>query len=82
MMTPAEELYSAVVTTELSNTNYEKRRHRLVIQTLIQKIARICGKTGKSLCEKMYLRSVPIGDTTPIVKQASGADHLSRTLTE
>jgi hypothetical protein len=81
-MTPAEELYSAVVTTGLSNATYEKGNERLArIQSLIQKndpefVARLAIYARK----EMYLRSVPLVLTTELAKQASGTDLVSRTV--
>ncbi|WP_294246173.1 TROVE domain-containing protein [uncultured Chryseobacterium sp.] len=81
-MTPAEELYSAVVTTGLSTTTYEKGNERLArIQTLIQKndpefVARLAVYARK----EMHLRSVPLVLTTELAKQASGTDLVSRTV--
>ncbi|WP_153398236.1 TROVE domain-containing protein [Chryseobacterium vaccae] len=81
-MTPAEELYSAVVTTGLSNTAYEKGNERLArIQSLIRKndpefVAKLAVYTRKN----MYLRSVPLVLTAELAKQTSGTDLVSRTV--
>jgi len=81
-MTPAEELYSAVVTTGLSNATYEKENERLVrIQSLIQKnepdfVAKLAVYARK----EMYLRSIPLVLTTELAKQASGTDLVSKTV--
>ncbi|WP_027382161.1 TROVE domain-containing protein [Epilithonimonas caeni] len=81
-MTPAEELYSAVVTTGLSNATYEKGNDRLArIQSLIQKndpdfVAKLAVYARKD----MYLRSIPLVLTTELAKQASGTDLVSKTI--
>jgi len=81
-MAPAEELYSAVVTTGLSNATYEKGNDRLArIQSLIQKndpefVARLAVYARKD----MYLRSIPLVLTTELAKQASGTDLVSKTV--
>lgn len=69
-MTPAEELYCAVVTTELSSTTYEKGNDRLArIQSLILKndpdyVAKLAVYARKD----MYLRSIPLVLTTELAK--------------
>ncbi|WP_159477905.1 TROVE domain-containing protein [Chryseobacterium sp. 18068] len=79
-MTPAEELYSAVVTTGLSNATYEKGNERLArIQSLIQKnepdfVAKLAVYARK----EMYLRSIPLVLTTELAKQTSGTDLVSK----
>lgn len=81
-MTPAEELYSAVVTTGLSNTTYEKGNDRLErIQSLIKKndpefVARLAVYARKD----MYLRTIPLVLTTELAKHTSGTDLVSRTV--
>ena len=81
-MTPAEELYSAVVTTGLSNKTYEKGNDRLArIQSLIQKnepdfVAKLAVYARK----EMYLRSIPLVLTTELAKQTSGTDLVSKTV--
>ncbi|MPS71705.1 MAG: TROVE domain-containing protein [Chryseobacterium sp.] len=81
-MTPAEELYSAVVTTGLSSANYEKGNERLArIQSLIQKndpdfVAKLAVYARKD----MYLRSIPLVLTTELAKQTSGTDLVCRTV--
>lgn len=81
-MTPAEELYSAVVTTGLSNTTYEKGNDRLArIQSLIQKNdPEFVAKLAVYARRDMYLRSIPLVLTTELAKQASGTDLVSRTV--
>jgi len=81
-MTPAEELYSAVVTTGLSNTLYEKGNNRLTrIQSLITKNdPEFVAKLAIYARKDMYLRSIPLVLTTELAKQASGTDLVSRTV--
>lgn len=81
-MTPAEELYSAVVTTGLSNTTYEKGNERLTrIQSLIQKNdPEFVAKLAVYARKDMYLRSIPLVLTTELAKQTSGTDLVSRTI--
>ncbi len=81
-MSPAEELYSAVVTTGLSNATYEKGNERLArIQSLIQKNdPEFVAKLAVYARKEMYLRSVPLVLTTELAKQASGTDLVSRTV--
>lgn len=81
-MTPAEELYSAVVTTGLSNANYEKGNDRLArIQSLIQKNEpEFVAKLAVYARKDMYLRSIPLVLTTELAKQASGTDLVSKTV--
>ncbi|MCA6068640.1 TROVE domain-containing protein [Chryseobacterium sp. RG1] len=81
-MTPAEELYSAVVTTGLSNTTYEKGNDRLArIQSLIEKNdPEFVAKLAVYARKDMYLRSIPLVLTTELAKQTSGTDLVSRTV--
>lgn len=81
-MTPAEELYSAVVTTGLSNTTYEKGNERLTrIQSLIQKNdPEFVAKLAVYARKDMYLRSIPLVLTTELAKHTSGTDLVSRTV--
>lgn len=81
-MTPAEELYSAVVTTGLSNTTYEKGNDRLArIQSLIlTNDPEFVAKLAVYARKDMYLRSIPLVLTTELAKQASGTDLVSRTV--
>lgn len=82
VMTPAEELYSAVVTTGLSNTSYEKGNDRLErIQSLIKKNdPEFVAKLAVYARRDMYLRSIPLVLTTELAKQTSGTDLVSRTV--
>lgn len=81
-MPPAEELYTAVVTTGLSEITYEKGDERLKrIQSLIKKndpefVAKLAVYTRKD----MYLRSVPLVLATELAKQVSGTDLVSKTV--
>nr|WP_315030923.1 TROVE domain-containing protein [uncultured Chryseobacterium sp.] len=81
-MTPAEELYSAVVTTGLSNTTYEKGNDRLErIRSLIRKNdPEFVAKLAVYARKDMYLRSIPLVLTTELAKQVSGTDLVSRTV--
>lgn len=81
-ITPAEELYSAVVTTGLSNTSYEKGSERLIrIQSLIQKNnPEFVAKLAVYARKEMYLRSVPLVLTTELAKHTSGTDLVSKTV--
>lgn len=81
-MSPAEELYSAVVTTGLSNTSYEKGNERLErIQSLITKNnPEFVAKLAVYARKDMYLRSIPLVLTTELAKQASGTDLVSKTV--
>jgi len=81
-ITPAEELYSAVVTTGLSNVTYEKGTDRLArIQALINKNdLEFVAKLAVYARKEMYLRSVPLVLTTELAKHTSGTDLVSRTV--
>ena len=81
-MTPAEELYSAVVTTGLSNTTYEKGNDRLQrIQSLIEKNdPEFVAKLATYVRKEMYLRSIPLVLTVELAKQISGTDLVSKTV--
>lgn len=82
VMTPAEELYSAVVTTGLSNITYEKGNDRLErIQSLIKKNdPEFVAKLAVYARKDMYLRSIPLVLATELAKEASGSDLVSRTV--
>ena len=82
VMTPAEELYSAVVTTGLSNTTYEKGNDRLKrIQTLIkQNDPEFVAKLAVYARKEMYLRSIPLVLTAELARHTSGTDLVSRTV--
>ncbi|WP_228384366.1 TROVE domain-containing protein [Chryseobacterium soli] len=81
-MTPAEELYTAVVTTGLSNTTYEKGNERLNrIQSLITKNdPEFVAKLAVYARKEMYLRSIPLVLTTELARQTSGTDLVSKTV--
>ncbi|MBP2618948.1 TROVE domain-containing protein [Chryseobacterium jejuense] len=82
MMTPAEELYSAVVTTGLSDLTYEKGNDRLErIQSLIQKNdPEFVAKLAVYARKDMHLRSIPLVLATELAKETSGTDLVSRTV--
>lgn len=82
VMTPAEELYSAVVTTGLSDITYEKGNDRLErIQSLIQKNdPEFVAKLAVYARKEMHLRSIPLVLATELAKEASGTDLVSRTV--
>jgi hypothetical protein len=81
-MTPAEELYSAVVTTGLSNTAYEKGNERLSrIQSLIRKNdPEFVAKLAVYARKDMHLRSIPLVLATELARKTSGTDLVSRTV--
>jgi len=81
-LTPALELYSAVVTSALSDTYYEKANDRLArIQALIaQNDATFVAKLAVYAREKMYLRSVPLVLVTELAKIHQGDDLVSRSV--
>ncbi|MDM1556280.1 TROVE domain-containing protein [Chryseobacterium indologenes] len=82
VMTPAEELYSAVVTTGLSDITYEKGNDRLErIQSLIQKNdPEFVAKLAVYARKDMYLRSIPLVLVTELAKETSGTDLVSKTV--
>lgn len=82
VMTPAEELYSAVVTTGLSNITYEKGNERLErIQSLIKKNdPEFVAKLAVYARKDMYLRSIPLVLAIELAKEASGSDLVSKTV--
>lgn len=82
VMTPAEELYSAVVTTGLSNITYEKGNERLErIQSLIKKNdPEFVAKLAVYARKEMYLRSIPLVLAIELAKEASGSDLVSKTV--
>lgn len=81
-MTPAEELYSAVVTTGLSNAYYEKGNDKLArIHALIKKNdPEFVAKLAVYARKNMHLRSIPLVLTTELARQTSGTDLVSRTV--
>ncbi|MGL6129432.1 TROVE domain-containing protein, partial [Chryseobacterium artocarpi] len=82
MMTPEEELYSAVVTTGLSNISYEKGDDRLErIKSLIdENDPEFVAKLAVYARKEMHLRSVPLVLATELAKEISGSDLVSRTV--
>lgn len=82
VMTPAEELYSAVVTTGLSSITYEKGNDRLErIQSLIQKNdPEFVAKLAVYARKDMHLRSIPLVLATELAKETSGTDLVSKTV--
>ncbi|MGE8554036.1 MAG: TROVE domain-containing protein [Chryseobacterium jejuense] len=82
VMTPAEELYSAVVTTGLSDITYEKGNDRLErIQSLIQKNdPEFVAKLAVYARKDMHLRSIPLVLATELAKETSGTDLVSKTV--
>lgn len=82
LMTPAEELYSAVVTTGLSDITYEKGNDRLErIQSLIQKNnPEFVAKLAVYARKEMHMRSIPLVLATELAKEASGTDLISKTV--
>ncbi|WP_333597484.1 TROVE domain-containing protein [Chryseobacterium flavum] len=82
LMTPAEELYSAVVTTGLSDIAYEKGNVRLErIRCLIRKNdPEFIAKLAVYARRDMYLRSVPLVLVTELAGRTTGTDLVSRTV--
>ena len=82
-ITPAMELYSAVVTSTFSDKFYEKADKRIErLRTLIaQNDPEFVAKLAVYAREKMYLRSVPLVLTVELSKQTNGSNVVSR-LTE
>ncbi len=82
VMTPAEDLYSAVVTTGLSDITYEKGNDRLQrIQSLIQKNdPEFVAKLAVYARKEMHLRSIPLVLAAELAKETSGTDLVSRTV--
>ncbi|WP_106917328.1 TROVE domain-containing protein [Chryseobacterium aurantiacum] len=82
VMTPAEELYSAVVTTGLSNITYEQGNERLErIQSLIKKNdPEFVAKLAVYARKEMHLRSVPLVLATELARETSGSDLVSKTV--
>jgi len=80
-LTPELELYTAVVTSSLSDSYYEKANERLVrIQALIRKNdPTFVAKLAVYAREKMYLRSLPLVLVTELAKIHQGDNLVSRT---
>ncbi|WP_330442844.1 TROVE domain-containing protein [Flavobacterium sp. C4GT6] len=81
-VTPEIELYTAVVTTGLSNTFYESGDDRLKrIKNLITQCdAEFVAKLAVYVRTQMYLRSVPLVLSVELAKQASGTSIVSQTI--
>jgi 60 kDa SS-A/Ro ribonucleoprotein len=79
-LTPELELYTAVVTSLLSDTYYEKPDERLTrIQDLIRKNdPQFVAKLAVYAREKMYLRSLPLVLVTELAKIHQGDNLVSR----
>ena len=79
-LTPALELYTAVVTSTLSDNFYEKADTRLArIQELIAvNDAQFVAKLAVYAREKMYLRSLPLVLVTELAKRHQGTSIVSR----
>lgn len=79
-LTPELELYTAVVTSLLSDSYYEKADARLVrIQALIrQNDPQFVAKLAVYAREKMYLRSLPLVLVTELAKIHQGDNLVSR----
>lgn len=81
-MTPEYELYSAVVTTGLHNSFYEKGNDRLErIQTLIRKCdPEFVAKLAIYARNTMYMRSVPLVLSVELAKEVFGNSIVSKTV--
>ena len=81
-MTPEYELYSAVVTTGLNNSFYEKGNNRLErIQSLIKKCSpEFVGKLAIYARNTMYMRTVPLVLSVELAKENSGQSIVSKTV--
>jgi 60 kDa SS-A/Ro ribonucleoprotein len=82
-LSPKMELYSAVVTTALSDLNYEKADERLArIRELIAKNdAEFVARLAVYAREKMYLRSIPLVLAVELAKIATGNGIVSKMVT-
>ena len=82
-MTPEMALYSAVATSTLSDSYYEKAdEHLSRLQTLIgQNDSEFVAKLAIYAREQMYLRSVPLVLAIELAKNSTGNNLVSRTLT-
>ena len=81
-MTPEMELYTAVVTTGLSDSFYESQDGRLErIKALMANCSpEFIGRLAVYARTEMYLRSVPMVLSVELAKQASGTSAVSRTV--
>jgi 60 kDa SS-A/Ro ribonucleoprotein len=82
-MTPEMALYSAVATSTLSDSYYEKAGEHLTrLQTLIgQNDPEFVAKLAVYAREQMYMRSVPLVLAIELAKNSTGNNLVSRTLT-
>lgn len=81
-LTPELELYSAVVTTMLNDSYYEKGPDRLTrIKELVAKVNPVfVAKLAVYVREAMYLRSAPVVLTGELAKIHNGDDLVGRTI--
>lgn len=81
-ITPEMELYTAVVTTGLSDSFYESKDGRLerIKALMAQCSPEFIGKLAVYARTEMYLRSVPLVLSVELAKQASGTSAVSRTV--
>ncbi|UUC47222.1 TROVE domain-containing protein [Flavobacterium cerinum] len=82
-MSPGEELYTAVVTTGISDSFYEKENSRLI---RIKELVAVCdpefvAKLAAYARNEMNLRSVPMVLTVELAKMISGSSIVSKTVT-
>jgi len=79
-LSPEMELYSAVVTSSLSNKFYESENETLErIKGLIKKVSpEFVGKLAVYAREQMYLRSIPLVLTTELAKIHNGDNLVSK----
>ncbi|QEE51397.1 TROVE domain-containing protein [Flavobacterium alkalisoli] len=81
-VTPEMELYTAVVTTGLSDTFYESGSERLkrIINLMALCDAEFVAKLAVYVRTQMYLRSIPLVLSVELAKQASGTSIVSKTI--
>ncbi|HLP21369.1 MAG TPA: TROVE domain-containing protein [Chitinophagales bacterium] len=82
VLTPQMELYSAVASTSLNDSFYEKADDRLLrIRKLIaQNDAAFVAKLAVYAREEMYLRSVPLALAVELAKTSGGKTEVSKTV--
>ncbi|WP_266362727.1 TROVE domain-containing protein [Tellurirhabdus rosea] len=82
VLTPELELYSAVATTMLADSFYEKADDRLNrIRTLVGKVSpAFVAKLAVYVREQLYLRSAPVVLTGELAKRHNGDSLVSRTV--
>ena len=80
--TPEFELYSAVVTTGLNGTFYEKADDRLarIIELIAKCNPEFVAKLAIYTRNNMYLRSIPLVLTVELAKQTAGNSLVSKTV--